>query len=323
MSGLSPTEAVKNRHFPVEHEPVIPTLDQPVIIECAYPGWQTGGERYPAVPRSMDEQIQGLVDAVRAGAAAIHVHPRDPATMLADSFNARLLHEVVSAVVQEVGDVVTLQHTWAFDQEQVVDYISHTAAMLELGGGNRLCQAAAVLPIGRTGFHGQRFTAKATQAGVKWMEAHGVKPLFYLYDTNAHFSFKDHLFDKGLCEAPYLLELHMGKHDSHAVQRDPWSHLQVITNMHLVRDTLPESIIGIAPGGRNWLPVLVQGLLQGAHILRVGIEDCYWMYPHKNELIPSNTEVIKLARDLATMLGRRVVTDPSEARAILGLKLTT
>ena len=47
------------------------------------------------------------------------------------------------------------------------------------------------------------------------------------------------------------------------------------------------------------------------------------MYPHKDELIKKNSEVVKLTADLARMHGRRVVTDAKEARKILGMKLTS
>jgi len=61
----------------------------------------------------------------------------------------------------------------------------------------------------------------------------------------------------------------------------------------------------------------------GTQLVRVGIEDCYWVYPHKDEIIKKNSDMVTLARDIAERLGRRVVTDPTEARAILGMKLTS
>lgn len=115
------------------------------------------------------------------------------------------------------------------------------------------------------------------------------------------------------------MNINFGKHHSHAIHHDPWAQMQVIANMSMVKELLPESIIGVYAGGRNWLPVLVQGLLSGAVVVRVGIEDCYWMWPHRNEIIRKNSEVVKMVADMATMLGRKVITDPVEARAYLGM----
>jgi 3-keto-5-aminohexanoate cleavage enzyme len=79
----------------------------------------------------------------------------------------------------------------------------------------------------------------------------------------------------------------------------------------------------VYPGGRNWLPMANLGILLGADVIRVGIEDCYWMYPHRNEIIKSNADVVRMFVALARSLGRRVVTDAEEARKILGMKLTS
>ena len=85
------------------------------------------------------------------------------------------------------------------------------------------------------------------------------------------------------------MNIQIGKHESHAVNRDPWSYLQLITNVNIVKENIPESIIGVYPGGRNWLPMVVMGIIMGVDIVRVGIEDCYWMYPHKDEIIKKNS----------------------------------
>jgi uncharacterized protein (DUF849 family) len=93
--------------------------------------------------------------------------------------------------------------------------------------------------------------------------------------------------------------------------------------MNLIKENIPESIIGIYPGGRNWLPMVTMGIIMGADIIRVGVEDCYWMYPHKDELIKKNSDVVKMTVEPANIHGRRVVTDAEEARKILGMKLTS
>ena len=69
--------------------------------------------------------------------------------------------------------------------------------------------------------------------------------------------------------------------------------------------------------------MVAMGIMMGADIVRVGIEDCYWMYPHKDELIKKNSDVVKMTAELADIFGRRVVTDAAEARKILGMKLTS
>ena len=295
--------------FPVEKEPRIPTLDKPVIIETSCPGWQIGGERFPAVPVTIADQVKELSDSVKAGAVAIHVHPRDPRTGEAQ-LNAKLMKEVLDGVFANVGDCITMSSSWYPVAKGAIDYITHTEELLELGQGNLYVQGAVILPIGHfTNWNGGTFCSpKATVEGVKWLEAHSVKPDYLLRDTYSHIAFKHHIFDHGVSVwKPYLMSINLGKHNSHASHQDPWSHLQLITNQNMVKETLPDSIIGVQAGGRNWLPMVVMGMLLGAQLFRVGIEDCYWLYPHKDELIKKDSEVVKMTVEIANLLGRTLI----------------
>ena len=309
-------------HFPIESEELILTMDKPLIIESACPGWQVGGKRFPAVPCSIEEQSQEIIDSIKEGAVAIHVHPRDPRDGAA-KIDSHLLKKVLDPVFEEVGDCVTLPHTWKPAEE--ADYITDTKELLELGQGNKYCQGSVILPANYTSSTGAFHSQRCINEGIKWLEANDVKPIYMLYDTYTIFNLKQHIFDKGLSkDKPYVFNLNLGKHHSHAIHKDPWSYLNLITNFNMVKATIKEEcVIGVYPGGRNWLPILVLGLLMGAQLFRVGIEDCYWIYPHKNEIIKKNSDMIKLVVDIAKLLGRRVVTDPKEAREILGIKLTS
>lgn len=308
--------------FPIDKEEKIMTMARPVIIESACPGFQIGGKRYPAVPISIEDQIQETIDSIRAGAVAVHMHPRDPKTGNAQQ-SPKLVAEIMGPVFDEVGDFVTLMHTSAMGKH--IDYISETQELLELGNGNKFCQGSNVLRPGHLSATGTFHATKNVVEGVAWLEAHDIKPIFQLYDTFVLLDFKNKVIDTGITKTrPYIFNLHMGKHHSHTIHKDPWSYLQLITNYNMIMATLePNTIVGLYPGGRNWLPILVLGLIMGAPLVRVGIEDCYWTYPHKDEIIRKNSEMVTLAREIAERLGRRVITDPAEARQILGLKLTS
>ena len=84
---------------PIELEERVEFLNKPLIIENAFSGWQPrrwapewafkeanrkppehyeeGGIRFPAVPTTIEEQVEGLVEGIEAGCAVTHVHPRD------------------------------------------------------------------------------------------------------------------------------------------------------------------------------------------------------------------------------------------------------
>jgi 3-keto-5-aminohexanoate cleavage enzyme len=316
------TETVK-RIFPIDDEPVIPTMDKPLIIESACPGFQVGGKRFPAVPITIKDQIKAQVESVKAGAILVHVHARNPKTgnKVADH---RLLKEILDGIYDEVGDFVSMTHSWLGVRNSDFDFISGTQELLDLGNGNRYVQGSLIVPIGyRTTGTASYASAEATIEGIRWYEARGIKPIYQNFDTYSHLAFKRFLIDTGVSKSkPYVMNIQIGKHEAHAINKDPWSYLQLITNMNMIKENIPGSIIGIYPGGRNWLPMTTMGIVMGADIVRVGIEDCYWLYPHKNELIKRNADVVKMTAELARIHGRKVVTDAREARRLLGMRLT-
>ena len=81
-------------------------------------------------------------------------------------------------------------------------------------------------------------------------------------------------------------------------------------------------VLGLHPGGRNWLPVSVVGLLYGAQYVRVGIEDLFFLWPHRNDIPTKTSQTVQMIVDLCKVLGREVAT-VVEARQILGIKRTS
>jgi uncharacterized protein (DUF849 family) len=308
---VSPEQA--QAMFPVDQEPRITTMDKPLLIMSSCPGWQIGGKRYPAVPFTIEDQAQEIADSFNAGAVGHHVHPRDPKTGLAQ-ISAALLKQVLDASFDKVGDFVTMSHTW-YPREGGIDYIVDTEELLEWGEGNKYCQGAVVLPFSNN-------VRANVDKGLRWLEAHDVKPLFEFYDTSAQLHFKQ-LMDEGAAKPPYAIHVNLGKHDSTAIHQDPGSYLNAIANLDIVKRTFPGAHIGWRTGGRNWLPIMVLGVIMGVDVVQVGIEDAFWRWPHRDEIIKKNSDSVKWAVDIANILGRRVVTDPNEARRIMDMKLTS
>jgi uncharacterized protein (DUF849 family) len=178
---------------------------------------------------------------------------------------------------------------------------------------------------GAPGHRGAAYNSlSSVREGVRFFEENDIKPLFQLYDSHVVTDLKRHVIETGDAEwSPYVMNINLGKHHAHNTTKDPWSYLMLISAMTTVRDTVPDSIVNVYAGGRNWLPITVLGLLSGANVFRVGIEDAYWLYPHRDDLIPKNSEAVALVKDLAEMLGREVITDFDEAREFMGIKYTS
>ena len=106
----------------------------------------------------------------------------------------------------------------------------------------------------------------------------------------------------------------MGKHGDKRYFCDPWSHLGVIYEMNPVKEALKgsEYTLGIHPEDRNCLPITVMGILLGCNQVRVGIEDIFYLYPHKDEIAKKPAEVVAKVVTIAKELGRDIAT-PKEA----------
>lgn len=329
---------------PVEIEEKISTLDRPVIIESACPGWQPkywgpkelyhpyqpstftkeGDVRFPAIPVSIEEQVAVDVEAVRAGAAALHHHPRDPETGIAIETTRKGMEiktQVFDGVFKQV-DAIALEHTWIFESDRLnIDYISDTREFLErAGGSNRYCQGALVLwPPAKS--YPPKYE-ESVQAGVKFMEENNVKPINKLRSSMNTREMKRVLIDTGvITQKPYVLVHDMGHPMGWPMDIDPWMPIDLIASIMQTKERIPDSVIGVYAGGRNWLPITITAILAGVDLVRAGIEDCYWMYPHKDEIMKTNTESVQKVVEFCSIIGRRIAT-AQEAREILGIKLT-
>ena len=154
------------------------------------------------------------------------------------------------------------------------------------------------------------------------MEANGVKPMVEA-ECFAIPRVKQHLIDTGLLKKPFWAVVQEGKHsDDRAFGGDPWTQLEVITSMGLARVGLGEdTFLGLAPAGRNWLTMATMALLGGIELIRVGIEDQFYLYPHRDDISQRASDTTVILAKLATALGREIAT-PQDVRDRVGIKLT-
>lgn len=323
---------------PIELEERIETLSKPLILECACPGWQArlwgppraypvrkpagyqeGGVRYPAVPCTIEDQAKENVDAVRAGAAAIHIHPRDPKDCMATD-EVGLLAQVYDRIFEAV-DAISIQHTWKITSDGTIDYVSDAKTLLEVGEGNRYCQGAVVLwPPANSYPPGY---IKSVQDGIRFMEANDIKPVHKLRSSYNVRQMKRALVEtEVITQRPLVLVHDMGHPFGWPMDLDPWMPLDLITSIMQTKQRMPDSIIGVFSGGRNWMPITMTAILAGVDFVRVGVEDVYWMYPHKDEVIQRNIDTVKKIVGFCDLIGRKIA-NADEARQILGIKRTS
>ncbi len=319
---------------PIEFEGRIDTLNRPLIIECAFPGWQSrfwgarnlypreppgyreDGIRFPAVPQSIDDQVKGLVDAVRAGAAAVHLHPRDPRDARAVG-RVELVATVYERVFDEV-DAITLQHSWKRNGARL-DYITDAAELLRLGHGNTFNQGAVVLWPPADSYPSNY--AEDVERGVTFMLEHKIRPVHKVRSSYSVRKMKRTILERSIQSPPHIVVHDMGHPFGWPMSNDTWMGIELIASLQQTKDMIPGCTVGVYGGGRNWLPITLLSILAGVDLVRVGIEDCYWMYPHRDEVITRNLDMIKKVVDFCRLINRPIAT-VQEARSILGIERT-
>ncbi len=340
ISPLGRTDIEEEMQELADHvllDPPLPTMGGKLIIEAGTPGhspsvlWQkVGVDNMP--PYSMEDQAQAIIACARAGAAAVHTHPRDPGNpynyeaAVGRAMAPELLKDLLDRVYNET-DIVPLGHAWhPKDWEALAeaDFITPTQELLEIGGGNRYIQGNVVptwiFPMSRRGLLSTWFTAASMQRGVAWLEEHNVKPCIALHLEHLDWV-KAVLLDSGVLRTRPHINIQEGKHGVNRSLADPMAHQNIIPSIETVRRLVPDCTLGLHAGGRNWLPMTVMGIMLGVDLVRVGIEDQFWAYPHRDEPIRHPAEAVARVARIAEALGREIATPP-EAREILGIRLT-
>lgn len=82
-----------------------------------------------------------------------------------------------------------------------------------------------------------------------------------------------------------------------------------------IRDVDPDGLIMVCAAGRAAMHVATLAAVMGLHV-RVGMEDTYWKWPHRDDRIESNVESLRLAQELAHVVGRPLAT-PEEYAAMM------
>lgn len=302
-------------------EPKIRTLDKPLVIGVDVVGARITRSQNPHIPCTPAEIAREVIQSVKAGAAIGHIHVRDEDCSATEDPDKN--KEVWDRVFGEV-DVVTSNH---------IMYNRLTRGLPMFKGyidplvkwGRKYLQAAAVVttdfsePRGALAYN---ISDAELQEVVAYLEERGVKPELQMYAPGSLERIRHALLHDGKsARRPIWINIHCGKHHSVPVSIDPWSYISVISWYHSVKADLGEEnvVLGIYVGGRNWLPLTVLAVVMGADVVRVGMEDCLYMYPHKDDLIQSNRSTVEKIVRAAQELGRPIAS-VSDTRKLLGIE---
>jgi uncharacterized protein (DUF849 family) len=289
------------------------------VITCALTGGFDTVDRNPAIPVTPEQIAASALDAANAGAAAVHIHVRDPKTGKA-SMALELYEETVQRI-RAVNRTLILNLTTgaggrfipgADDPQVPAVGTTLTTPAIRMRHVEKLKPEICTLDCGSMNFGPHVFIN--TPAHLADMAARakavGTKPEIEVFEMG-HIELGRKLVADGLIPAPPLFQLCLGI--SYGAPATP-------ETMLAMRNNLPPGAIWSAFGiGRAQFPFVAQTVLYGGHV-RVGLEDN--LYLGRGQLAPSNAALVERAVHIIRLIGGEVAS-PAEARQLFCLGAAT
>lgn len=286
------------------------------FITCAVTGNITRPDQTPHLPITTEQIANECLAAAGEGAAAVHIHVRDPKTGK-PSMDVSHYRDVMERIRKRDASLIINMTTgpggrFVPSENDPKQYAAGTTLLPPL---ERLKHVVELKPdvcsLDLNTMNSGPDVVINTPANVrkmaKAMQDAGVLPELEVFDSGDMNLARD-LIAEGTLRGPGLFTVVMGV---------KYGFASLPETVFYAKSLLPPGAIWSAFGiGRAEYPMLAQTWLLGGNV-RVGLEDN--IYLSKGVLAKSNAELVAKARRILEDLGGAVAS-PKEARAMLGLK---
>jgi uncharacterized protein (DUF849 family) len=285
------------------------------ILTCAVTGGLTKPEMTPYLPITPKQIADSCLEAGDAGAAAVHIHVRDPATGR-QSMEFDLYAQVVELIRSQNKELIINLTTgpggrFIPSEDDPKQYAPGTTLCHPLKRVEHIAKLKPdICSLDFNTMNGANDIVINTPLNVRKMAKvindAGVLPELEIFDTGDLNLALDLIAD-GTLKGPGLFSFVMGV--KYGLNADPATLLYL-------RDQLPAgsrwSAFGIS---RHEFPIVAQSWLYGGHT-RVGLEDNIFL--KKGVLCESNAQLVSKAKRIIEDLGGELANS-NEARQLLGL----
>jgi len=271
------------------------------IINAAITGMVPTRADSPYVPLTPEEIGEDAAAVQEAGAAVVHLHPRDENGV---PTSKRDIYERVIAAVRERAPDLIISATCSGRIERTLE-----ARSTPLSFTDDLRPDLGSLTCGSLNFPKQASINEPEMiAGLaQRMKDNGIKPEIEVFEPGM-INTARYLMGKGLIGEPLYVNMLLGNLGTCPAGG---------CDLAWMVKSLPENSIWSAAGiGRYQLSINSMAIAMGGHV-RVGIEDNPY-YEWKTRTPASNAQLIARLVRIGAELGRRPAT-PAEARQIIGL----
>lgn len=288
-----------------------------VFITCAVTGG--GPVRQPNVPVTPEQIAESAIEATRAGAAAVHIHVRDPKTQrgsrdpalyrdVVQRIRRSDVNPVINLTVGMGGDLVLGGPDTPLPPDPSTDVVGALERLVHV---EELRPELCTLDCGSMNFGAREYVMINTYPTLRKMAARvkelGVRPELEVFDTG-HLMLVHDLIKEGLIDDPPLIQLCMGI--PYGAPND------LTTLMAMVNRLPPRAVCSTFSIGPMQLPYAALAPLIGANV-RVGLEDNLYLSRGR---LATNAELVQRAVEILERMGVRVMS-PDEVREKLKLNV--
>jgi uncharacterized protein (DUF849 family) len=289
-------------------------MTRKLMLTCAVTGAGSTTRKHPGVPVTPPQIADACIEAAKAGASAVHIHVRDPATGEGGR-DPRHFREVV-ARIRDSGIDIVLNLTCGMGGRLVLD--DEDPSVMAAGTDmakplERMQHVRELLPeictidCGSMNF-GREVAVNRVgdlERMARLAQELGVKPELEVFDYG-QVGIARHLIDSGLIDGTPLFQLCLGIAGGTPATTEA---------MLALRAALPPGAHWGAFGiSRSEFTMVAQAAILGGNV-RVGLEDNLYLEAGR---LASNGELVEKAIKILTLLDVAVMT-PSETRVALGL----
>lgn len=282
-------------------------IPEKLVVSVAITGAFFRHDQNPNQPITPEEIRNSAMQVLDAGASTVHIHVRDD-----QGFNVLSLERfraVIEPLKEKYPDlavdgclVPALDGEWD-EMRRVLDSKLLDAAPVNATAtyiGDSLFVKPAPILMEKT-----RLIAES-----------GAVPEIAVY-TDADISNADRfLIKSGLIKTPAVWLILPALPGCSPMENPRQMVEGLMRNVTAIRDVDPDAFIMVCAAGRAAMYVAAMAALMGLHI-RVGMEDTYWLWPHRDDRIESNLQAFGVSSKLADAIGRPVATR-AEYRKMIG-----
>lgn len=246
------------------------------------------------------------INAIAAGAAMVHIDTGGIAAIMESGLSVPQIYDKIC------GEL---------DTEMKLDWVPDANILRGRNFAENLYPVTAGLT--ETTLMAPRFPVEWMQTTAQVCLDHNI-PCFMVIHSAAEVDLANrYIISQGLIRKPYCFDVLIGYpyEDSTdwmatylANPRAMMQELMIIVDR--IKEIDEDAFIMVNASGRAGHYLATLAMLMGLHV-RTGTEDMAFRFPHRNELIASNSECIERVKQTAAALGRRLAT-PEEYRRLVG-----